>query len=204
MEIGNNVGIANFILGKLLICTGPVHGTFRALHALIGGGNWNNGVGIPVGNLTSQLFANVYGNKLDKFCKHVLHIPYFVRYMDDFIILSDDLEQLKEWVKRIEEFLENEMLLHINPKSTILYAGNGIDFCGYIHYADHKKVRKSSIRKLKQDVKAYELGELPPEEFNRKYESRKGHLGHADTYHIAKAVEYELLFYEWERLEATA
>ena len=68
--------------------------------------------------------------------------------MDDFIILSDDLEQLKEWVKRIEEFLENEMLLHINPKSTILYAGNGIDFCGYIHYADHKKVRKSSIRKL--------------------------------------------------------
>lgn len=50
------------------------------------------------------------------------------RYMDDFIILSDDLEQLKEWVKRIEEFLENEMLLHINPKSTILYAGNGIDF----------------------------------------------------------------------------
>lgn len=163
-----------------------------------------DGVGIPVGNLTSQLFANVYGNKLDKFCKHVLHIPYFVRYMDDFIILSDDLEQLKEWVKRIEEFLENEMLLHINPKSTILYAGNGIDFCGYIHYADHKKVRKSSIRKLKQDVKAYELGELPPEEFNRKYESRKGHLGHADTYHIAKAVEYELLFYEWERLEATA
>lgn len=163
-----------------------------------------DGVGIPVGNLTSQLFANVYGNKLDKFCKHVLHIPYFVRYMDDFIILSDDLEQLKEWVKRIEEFLENEMLLHINPKSTILYAGNGIDFCGYIHYADHKKVRKSSIRKLKQDVKAYELGKLPPEEFNRKYESRKGHLGHADTYHIAKVVEYELLFYEWERLEATA
>ena len=44
MEIGNNVGIANFILGKLLICTGSVHGTFRALHALIGGGNWNNGV----------------------------------------------------------------------------------------------------------------------------------------------------------------
>ena len=111
---------------------------------------------------------------------------------------------IQQWVKRIEEFLENEMLLHINPKSTILYARNGIDFCGYIHYADHKKVRKSSIRKLKQDVKAYELGELPPEEFNRKYESRKRHLGHADTYHIAKAVEYELLFYEWERLEATA
>lgn len=55
-----------------------------------------DGVGIPVGNLTSQLFANVYGNRLDKFIKHTLHIKYYVRYMDDFIILSTDLNQLKE------------------------------------------------------------------------------------------------------------
>lgn len=161
-----------------------------------------DGVGIPVGNLTSQLFANVYGNKLDKFCKHVLHIHYYIRYMDDFIILSDSLETLKEWIKRIEEYMETEMLLHMNPKSTILYAKNGVDFCGYIHYTDHRKVRKSSIRKLKKDIKAYEVGELEAEEFRRKYESRKGHLSHADTYHIAKAAEYELLFYEWERLGA--
>lgn len=152
----------------------------------------------------SKYFASIPHDKLKDENRRYIGDKKALMLMDDFIILSDDLEQLKEWVKRIEEFLENEMLLHINPKSTILYAGNGIDFCGYIHYADHKKVRKSSIRKLKQDVKAYELGELPPEEFNRKYESRKGHLGHADTYHIAKAVEYELLFYEWERLEATA
>lgn len=161
-----------------------------------------DGVGIPVGNLTSQLFANVYGNKLDKFCKHTLHIHYYIRYMDDFIILTDDLQQLKEWIKRIEEFLETEMLLHMNPKSTILYAKNGIDFCGYIHFADHRKVRKSSIRRLKKDIKAYEAGQIAQDEFTRKIESRKGHLSHADTYHITKAVEYELLFYEWERLEA--
>lgn len=162
-----------------------------------------DGVGIPVGNLTSQLFANVYGNKLDKFCKHVLHIPLYIRYMDDFIILTDDLEQLKEWVKRIEEFLETEMLLHINPKSTILYAKNGIDFCGFIHYTDHKKVRKQSVRRLKKAVKAYEMGEIEKEAFIRQYESRLGHMGHADTYHITKAVEYELMFWEWERLEAS-
>lgn len=162
-----------------------------------------DGVGIPVGNLTSQLFANVYGNKLDKFCKHVLHIPLYIRYMDDFIILTDDLEQLKEWVKRIEEFLETEMLLHINPKSTILYAKNGIDFCGFIHYTDHKKVRKQSVRRLKKAVKAYEMGEIEKEAFIRQYESRLGHMSHADTYHITKAVEYELMFWEWERLEAS-
>lgn len=162
-----------------------------------------DGVGIPVGNLTSQLFANVYGNKLDKFCKHVSRIRLYIRYMDDFIILTDNLEQLKEWVKRIEEFLETEMLLHINPKSTILYAKNGIDFCGFIHYTDHKKVRKQSVRRLKKAVKAYEIGEIEKEAFIRQYESRLGHMSHADTYHITKAVEYELMFWEWERLEAS-
>lgn len=78
----------------------------------------------------------------------------------------------------------------------------------YYDNYDYEEAYKEQCKKLEEaemeDVKAYELGKLPPEEFNRKYESRKGHLGHADTYHIAKAVEYELLFYEWERLEATA
>ena len=161
-----------------------------------------DGVGIPVGNLTSQLFANVYGNRLDKFVKHTLHIKYYIRYMDDFIILSPDLEQLKEWVKRIEEFLEEEMKLHVNPKSTILYAGNGIDFCGYIHHPEYRKVRKASVRRLKNDVKHLEAGELDREAFERKYKSRLGHMGHADTYHVTKAIEYELLFWEWEKRES--
>ena len=112
-----------------------------------------DGVGIPVGNLTSQLFANVYGNKLDKFCKHVLHIPYFVRYMDDFIILSDDLEQLKEWVKRIEEFLENEMLLHINPKSTILYAGEWHRFLRIYPLCRPQESKKIIYQKVKARCK---------------------------------------------------
>lgn len=161
-----------------------------------------DGVGIPVGNLTSQLFANVYGNRLDKFVKHTLHIKYYIRYMDDFIILSPDLAQLKEWVKRIEEFLEEEMKLHLNPKSTILYAGNGIDFCGYIHHPEYRKVRKASVRRLKNDVKHLEAGELDREAFERKYKSRLGHMGHADTYHVTKAIEYELLFWEWEQRES--
>jgi len=78
--------------------------------------------------------------------------------MDDFIILSPDLAQLKEWAARIEEYLETEMLLRLNPKSTLLYAGNGVDFCGFRHYADHRKIRKRSIRKIKSNVRAYEQG----------------------------------------------
>ena len=87
-----------------------------------------DGVGIPVGNLTSQLFANVYGNRLDKFVKHVLHIPYYIRYMDDFVILTPNLNQLKKWVKRIEEFLEKEMALQINPKAPFFTPEMGLIF----------------------------------------------------------------------------
>ena len=68
MEIGNNVGIANFILGKLLICTGPVHGTFRALHALIGGGNWNNG-GADSGRQLAQW------GELRRSCRELQQLP---------------------------------------------------------------------------------------------------------------------------------
>lgn len=157
-----------------------------------------DGVGIPVGNLTSQLFANVYGNILDKFVKHSLNIVPYIRYMDDFIILSDDLAKLREWVARIEEFLIEEMSLTLNPKSTILYAGNGVDFCGYIHHPEYRKVRKASVRRLKNDVKDLKAGELDAETFDRRYQSRLGHMGHADTYHITKAIEYDLLFWEYE------
>ena len=120
----------------------------------------------------SYTHLNVYGNRLDKFVKHTLRIKHYIRYMDDFIILSPDLIQLKEWAKRIEEFLEEEMRLHINPKSTILYAGNGVDFCGYIHFPTYRKVRKASVRRLKKDVKNLEAGELGRDIFNRKYQSR--------------------------------
>ena len=120
-----------------------------------------DGVGIPVGNLTSQLFANVYGNRLDKFIKHTLH-----------------------------------------PKSTILYAGNGVDFCGYIHHPTYRKVRKGSVRRLKKDVKHLKAGELDQETFNRKYQSRLGHMGHADTYHVTKTIEYDLLFWEFEQTQS--
>lgn len=87
-------------------------------------------------------------------------------------------------------------------KSTILYAGNGVDFCGYIHHPTYRKVRKGSVRRLKKDVKHLKAGELDQETFNRKYQSRLGHMGHADTYHVTKAIEYDLLFWEFEQTQS--
>lgn len=113
-------------------------------------GNMPDGVGIPVGNLTSQLFANIYLDALDQFIKHELGVEAYIRYMDDFVILSPDKEQLRNWLARIEQFLREELKLEFNPKTTILAAKNGIDFVGYKHRATHRKVRKDSIKRIKR------------------------------------------------------
>lgn len=144
------------------------------------------GVGIPVRNLTSQLFANVYLNKLDQFVKHELKVKYYVRYMDDFIILSEDPAELRRLLAIIEEFLRRELRLELNPKTTILAAKNGINFVGYIHYKDHKKIRKDARRRLTKLLKAFETGEVELEYFDRSIESRFGHMEHADTYNYIR------------------
>mgnify|MGYP004530559767 CR=1 FL=1 len=141
------------------------------------------GVGIPVGNLTSQLFANVYLNKLDHYVKHVLKVKYYVRYMDDFIILAEDPEELRQILRKIETFLRRELRLELNPKTTILAAKNGINFVGYIHFKDHKKIRKDARRRLRKLLKAFENGEVELQELDRSIESRFGHMKHADSFH---------------------
>ena len=87
---------------------------------------WLWDVGMPIGNLTSQLFANIYLNELDQFCKHQLHIHYYVRYMDDIIILFDDKRQLAEWKDEIEAFLNDNLHLDLNKKTAIRPVALGI------------------------------------------------------------------------------
>lgn len=150
------------------------------------------GVGIPDGNLTSQLFANVYLNKLDQYVKHVLKMKYYVRYMDDFIILSEDSAELRRVLALIEDFLRRELKLELNPKTTILAAKNGINFVGYIHFKDHKRVRKDAMRRLKKLLKAFESGEVEVEDFDRSITSRFGHMSHADSFILIRDTETKI------------
>ena len=101
-------------------------------HIIEHNGIYADGVGIPVGNLTSQLFANVYLNILDQYVKHELHARYYIRYMDDFIILSDNPAELHAMLEKIEAFLHDRLRLELNPKTTIIAAKNGVDFVGYL------------------------------------------------------------------------
>ncbi len=152
-------------------------------------GNMADGVGIPVGNLTSQLFANIYLDALDQFIKHKLGAKYYIRYMDDFIILSPDKEQLRCWLAEIEEFLRDELRLELNPKTTILAAKNGIDFVGYKHRATHRKVRRDSIKRIKRTIKKCESGKITTEQLRKSITSWTGHAGHADSYNLRKKIK---------------
>lgn len=151
-------------------------------------GQMPDGIGIPVGNLTSQLFANIYLNKLDQYIKHTLGVKYYIRYMDDFIILSPDIAQLRCWLADIERFLRDELKLELNPKTTILAAKNGIDFVGYKHRATHRKVRPDSIKRIKKTIRKYERGHITKERLQKSIASWTGHAGHADSYNLQKKI----------------
>lgn len=154
-------------------------------------GIYPEGVGIPVGNLTSQLFANVYLHRLDIFVKQTLCVKKYIRYMDDFLLISDDVNQLKQWRVQIEDFLRSELELELNPKTTILAGKNGIDFVGYRHWSTRTKVRKDAMRRLKRLMIEFENGLVTEEFFDHSFESRIGSMKHADTFKLRKQYKEE-------------
>jgi retron-type reverse transcriptase len=107
------------------------------------------GKGIPLGNLTSQLFANVYLNPLDQYIKHRLGVPYYIRYADDIIVLSESREFLIELLSKISSFLENELRLTIHPNKILIRCwSKGIDVLGFISYPSKTIVRFSTARRM--------------------------------------------------------
>ncbi|MBK5963296.1 hypothetical protein CCR95_04105 [Thiocystis minor] len=108
------------------------------------------GKGLPIGNLNSQFFANVYLNGLDQFVKHELKCPHYLRYCDDFVLLSPDPDQLSEWRERIREYLWTERLLRLNPtRERLRPLSDGVDFLGYIVRREYRLVRRRVVNALK-------------------------------------------------------
>jgi hypothetical protein len=86
--------------------------------------------GLPIGNLNSQFFANVYLNGLDQFVKHALRCRHYLRYCDDFVLLSDDPEQLRDWRVAIAGYLDQALELELNPHQRLRPMSDGVDFLG--------------------------------------------------------------------------
>ena len=106
-------------------------------------------VGLPLGCLTSQLWANMYLDQFDHFAKDVLGLRYYVRYMDDFVILHHDKAALWNLLARIREYLTEALHLVLNRKTGIYQASQGVDFAGYRHWASHILPRKRNIQAAK-------------------------------------------------------
>ena len=146
---------------------------------------WLYDVGMPIGNLTSQLFANIYLNELDQFCKHKLRIHYYIRYMDDIVILAQDKQTLHTWKTDIEAFLRNRLSLELNDKTAIRPVRMGVEFVGIRIWNTHAKLRKSTVHRIKKEVKKisrdYANKKLTREGFERRVASINGMLAHTDT-----------------------
>ena len=150
------------------------------------------------GNYTSQYFANIYLNELDQFIKRELHVKYYVRYMDDFILLLPTKVDAKNNYIRIKEFLKSRLRLDLNPKSCYFPNTRGIDFCGYRVFETHRLLRKRSIAKIKKKIKYWNKWSKEESFDGHKvllcWNSFLGHSSHANSYHLQKKMFSKLSF----------
>jgi hypothetical protein len=145
--------------------------------------------GMPLGNLTSQVFANIYLNELDQFVKHKLKAKYYIRYADDFLILSSYKDTLQRSLVAVAEFIKHDLKLDLHPRKIILRNLNwGIDFLGYVvlpHYIlPRTKTKKRMFKKLKEKIGSAN--------FNQSLQSYLGYLGHANSFKIIQQLENQV------------
>ena len=155
--------------------------------------------GIPIGNLTSQLFANVYMNEFDQFIKHKLHVRHYARYTDDFAIVSGDRSYLENLIEQISIFLRDRLALELHPKKIFIRRlHQGVDFLGYVMFNEHRLIRAKTKRriftKFKTKVAAYHAGNLSEDALMASLQSYLGVFSHADAIQLKEELENLLWF----------
>ena len=138
------------------------------------------GIGFPLGNLTSQLLVNIYMHEFDMFMKQELRAKYYIRYADDFVVLSDDRKYLEKLLPKIEMFLSEKLHLSLHPDKVFIQTyTSGVDFLGWTHFPYHRTIRTTTKKKIQKNLKGYPR----PETVN----SYRGLLSHGDTYTVQKS-----------------
>lgn len=147
-------------------------------------------VGVPIGNLTSQMFANIYLDRLDQHAKHTLKLHYYIRYMDDIIILGEDKKDLAQTWADIAAFLEDELNLQLNQKTSIQPLKQGVEFVGMRVWPTHRKLRRSTAKGIKRHLadllEQYKAGRVSADTLARAIDSYKGVLKHCNSYGLRK------------------
>lgn len=143
--------------------------------------------GLPLGNLTSQLLVNVYMNQFDQYVKHAFKSKHYIRYADDFVLLSDNREWLEKQVGLIQIFLEQCLLLSLHPhKVSIQTLASGVDFLGWVHFPTHRVLRTTTKKRMERRLQIN--SEMPT------LASYLGMLSHGDT----QRIRGELLTKYWQ------
>lgn len=145
--------------------------------------------GLPLGNITSQLFANIYLNELDQFIKHKLGVKYYIRYCDDFVILDGNKEYLEGLILKIDQFLKEKLKLCLHSDKVIIAKyHNGIDFLGYVSFPNHRllrnKTQKRMFKKIKLSKEKLKQGLITKESFNQSLQSYYGILRHCNSHKL--------------------
>ncbi|OGF71885.1 hypothetical protein A2W54_03095 [Candidatus Giovannonibacteria bacterium RIFCSPHIGHO2_02_43_13] len=179
------VSIDHNILTKILVNYIPDKNILRLIEKVINSFlSTRPGVGLPLGNLTSQLLVNIYMNEFDQFMKHKLKAKYYIRYADDFVILSDSKTSLINLIKQIREFLQESLKLKLHPKKiSISTIASGVDFLGWVQFPDHRALRSSTKRRMFKKLKK-----------NANLAIQNSYLGmlkHGNARNLAKSVTVE-------------
>lgn len=155
--------------------------------------------GVPIGNLTSQLFANVYMNVFDQFVKKELKVKHYARYTDDFVIVSEDKDYLVNLIPNINYFLEEKLKLRIHPnKISINRFNRGIDYLGYVLFPYftliRKRTKKRVLRKINEKILLYKKSEISKEQLDSTLMSYLGILSHADAHRFSEKLKNDYFF----------
>ena len=150
--------------------------------------------GVPIGNLTSQLFANVYMNEFDQIVKQELRAKSYVRYTDDFILVSADKEELEKLLTPIQQSLQEKLRLTLHPdKIQLVKYRKGVDFLGYVQFPHHRLMRKKSeqrmMHKISHAAYLYRNEAIDEARMNATLQSYLGVLKHADAYRLSETLK---------------
>lgn len=137
--------------------------------------------GLPLGNLTSQLLVNIYMNEFDVFVKHRLRVKHYVRYADDFVLLSQDRRYLEKLLLKIGVFLSERLRLQLHPSKVSIEAfASGVDFLGWVHFPTHRVLRTVTKKRMFKN--------LAQNDSKNTLHSYLGLLKHGDTYVLQKKI----------------
>lgn len=155
--------------------------------------------GLPIGNLTSQLFANVYMNALDQYMKNELRVKHYARYTDDFIVVSDDRQYLEQIIPPIAAFLVQSLKLTLHPdKVSVVKLNQGIDFLGAVLFPHHVQLRQRTqsriVKKFQQKIASYNAGAVTAIALEQTLQSYLGVLTHTHAYHCGVELQNKFWF----------